>query len=364
MLGIGIVGLPNVGKSTLFNAITKAGALAANYPFATIDKNVGVVAVPDERLEALKKLYTTPTHVPPVVPTSVEFVDIAGLVKGAHQGEGLGNQFLANIREVAVIAHVVRCFNDPNIVHVSGEVDPLADIETIDTELGLSDIATLERRRDRLKRSAKSNKEDAALFELAGELLEHLETGSSARSFNGGEVPADFGLLTAKPVIYVCNVSEDDLADPDSNPYVQAVRERAARDAAEVVVISARIEQELSELPEDEAAEFLIELGLSESGLERLIHTGYRTLGLITYLTSGEKEVRAWTVRSGAKAPQAAGVIHTDFERGFIRAEVIQWHRLVEAGNLANARSKGWLRTEGKEYVVQDGDVIHFLFNV
>src|SRR5690625_2593651 len=363
MLGIGIVGLPNVGKSTLFNAITKAGALAANYPFATIDKNVGVVAVPDERLEALKELYTTPTHVPPVVPTSVEFVDIAGLVKGAHQGEGLGNQFLANIREVAVIAHVVRCFSDPNIVHVSGEVDPLADIETIDTELALADIATLERRRERLKRSARGNKDDAALYELAGQLLEHLETGSSARSFSG-EIPADFGLLTAKPVIYVCNVAEDDLLDPQASAHVRTVQEHAQAEGAETVVISARIEQELSELPEEEAAEFLSELGLKESGLERLIHTGYRTLGLITYLTSGEKEVRAWTVREGTRAPQAAGVIHTDFERGFIRAEVISWEKLVEAGNLANARSRGWLRTEGKDYVVQDGDVIHFLFNV
>lgn len=363
MLGIGIVGLPNVGKSTLFNAITKAGALAANYPFATIDKNVGVVAVPDDRLQALKELYTTPTHTPPVVPTSVEFVDIAGLVKGAHDGEGLGNQFLANIREVAVIAHVVRCFDDPDVVHVAGRVDPLEDISTIDTELALADIASLERRRERLKRSARGNKDDAALFELAGRLLEHLETGEPARS-SGLDIPADFGLLTAKPVIYVCNVADDQLADPAANEYVQAVSQHAARDGSETIVISARIEQELSELPEDEAREFLADLGLQESGLERLIHTGYRTLGLITYLTSGEKEVRAWTVREGTRAPQAAGVIHSDFERGFIRAEVIAWDRLVEAGNLAGARARGWLRTEGKEYVVQDGDVINFLFNV
>src|SRR5690625_37574 len=363
MLGIGIVGLPNVGKSTLFNAITKAGALAANYPFATIEKNVGVVAVPDARLDALKELYTTPTHVPPVIPTSVEFVDIAGLVKGAHQGEGLGNQFLANIREVAVIAHVVRCFADPNVVHVAGTVDPLADIETIDTELALADIASLERRQERLKRSARGNKDDAELLQLAEQLLAHLETGQAARTF-AGEVPAEFGLLTAKPVIYVCNAAEEDLADPQGSEHVQAVRRHAEAEGAEGVVISAQIEQELSELPDEEAAEFLAELGLSESGLERLIRTGYRTLGLSTYFTSGEKEVRAWTVREGTRAPQAAGVIHTDFERGFIRAEVIAWDRLVEAGNLANARSRGWLRTEGKDYVVRDGDVIHFLFNV
>lgn len=361
MLGIGIVGLPNVGKSTLFNAITKAGALAANYPFATIDKNVGVVAVPDPRIDALKDLYTKDGRVPPVVPTSVEFVDIAGLVKGAHQGEGLGNQFLANIREVAVIAHVVRCFEDPDVIHVAGKVDPLADIDTINTELTLSDIGTLERRMERLKRSAKSNRDDAELYELAGRLLRHLNDGGTARTF-GDEIPASLGLLTSKPVIYVCNVPEEDAAG--GNEHSAKVQELAAAEGAESVIISAQIEQEVSELPPEEATEFLEELGLSESGLERLIRTGYETLGLITFLTSGEKEVRAWTVVRGTRAPQAAGVIHTDFERGFIRAEVIGWDRLVEAGNLANARSKGWLRTEGKEYVVQDGDVIHFLFNV
>jgi GTP-binding protein YchF len=361
MLGIGIVGLPNVGKSTLFNAITQAGALAANYPFATIDKNVGVVPVPDERLTALKDLYTKPDHVPPVHPTTVEFIDIAGLVKGAHKGEGLGNQFLANIREVAVIAHVVRCFDDPDVIHVSGRVDPLADIETIETELALADLAALERRVERLRRSARSNKDDAELLEVAQRFLKELSDGRPAR-IAGLEAPAELGLLTAKPVIYVCNVAEGDVVD--GNEYVTAVREYAAGQGSETVVISAQIEQELSELPADEAAEFMQELGLQESGLERLIHTGYRTLGLITFLTSGEKEVRAWTVPIGCKAPQAAGVIHSDFERGFIRAEVIAWDRLIEAGSLANARSRGWLRTEGKEYVVQDGDVIHFLFNV
>ena len=361
MLGIGIVGLPNVGKSTLFNAITKAGVEAANYPFATIDKNVGVVAVPDERLEALKKLYTKGAKVPPVVPTTVEFVDIAGLVKGASQGEGLGNQFLANIREVSAIAHVVRCFDDPNVVHVAGEVDPLGDIETINTELALADLASLERRTDRLRRSAKSNKDDAEALAAAEAVLGALSQGVSARR-SGLELPADFNLLTAKPVIYVCNVSEDDVVD--GNSYVDQVRELAASEEAEVVVISAKIEGELGELGDEEALEFLHDLGLSEPGLNRLIRKGYDVLELLTFLTAGEKEVRAWTVTKGAKAPQAAGEIHTDFERGFIRAEVIAWDKLVEAGGVPQAKAKGWVRTEGKEYRVQDGDVMNFLFNV
>lgn len=361
MLGIGIVGLPNVGKSTLFNAITKAQVEAANYPFATIDKNVGVVPVPDERLEALKKLYIKGDKVPPVVPTTVEFVDIAGLVKGASQGEGLGNQFLANIREVSAIAHVVRCFEDPNIIHVSGSVDPLRDIDTINTELALADIGGLEKRIDKLRRSAKGNKEDAALLEAASALMEKLSQGIPAR-LTGLEVPDDFNLLTAKPVIYVCNVAEADVVK--GNALVEKVSELAKQEGSQVVVISARIEQELGELPDEEAKVFLEDLGLTEPGLSRLIRKGYTVLNLISYLTAGEKEVRAWTVRRGAKAPEAAGVIHSDFEKGFIRAEVIGWDKLVEAGSIPNARSKGWLRTEGKEYIVQDGDVMNFLFNV
>ncbi len=361
MLGIGIVGLPNVGKSTLFNAITRAGVEAANYPFATIDKNVGVVAVPDARLDALQALYVKGDRVPPIVPTSVEFVDIAGLVKGASRGEGLGNQFLANIREVAAVAHVVRCFDDPNVVHVAGEVSPASDIETIRTELALADIATLEKRIDKLRRSAKGSAEDATVLAAAEAVLASLEEGVPARA-SGHDLPAEFNLLTSKPVIYVCNVSEDAL--PDGNAFVDEVRAVAAAEGADVVVISARIEEELTELGEDEARAFLTDMGLAEPGLDRLVKVGYHTLGLITFLTAGEKEVRAWTVRRGARAPEAAGVIHTDFQRGFIRAEVIAWDKLVEAGTIAAARSRGWLRTEGKDYVVQDGDVMHFLFNV
>jgi len=361
MLGIGIVGLPNVGKSTLFNAITKARVEAANYPFATIDKNIGVVAVPDARLEALQRLYVKGERVPPIVPTSVEFVDIAGLVKGASRGEGLGNQFLANIREVAAIAHVVRCFDDPNVVHVSGAVSPTEDVETVRTELALADIATLEKRLEKLRRSAKGNAEDAALLPGLEAVLAGLSEGVPARA-SGVALPADLNLLTAKPVIYVCNVAEEAL--PDGNAYVDEVRAVAAQEGADVVVISARIESELTELGADEALAFLADMGLERPGLERLIAVGYHTLGLITFLTAGEKEIRAWTVRRGALAPEAAGVIHSDFERGFIRAEVIEWHRLVEAGSIAAARSRGWLRTEGKDYVVEDGDVMHFLFNV
>lgn len=361
MLGIGIVGLPNVGKSTLFNAITRASVEAANYPFATIDKNVGVVAVPDERLEKLQALYAKPDRKPQIIPTSVEFVDIAGLVKGASAGEGLGNQFLAHIREVAVIAHVVRCFEDENVVHVSGAVDPISDIETINTELLLADIATLERRMERLKRSARGNADDAETYAAAERLLAQLSDGTLARHIDD-EAVQQFQLLTGKPVIYVCNVSESDAIT--GNAFSNKVQEYAKQEGAEVILISARIEEELSQLEPEEAEEFLGELGLDQSGLNRLIQTGYRTLGLITYFTAGQKETRAWTVRTGTKAPAAAGEIHTDFERGFIRAEVVHYDDLIGANGMAGARAAGRLRVEGKEYVVVDGDVIHFLFNV
>ena len=332
---LGIVGLPNVGKSTLFNSLTKAGAESANYPFCTIDPNVGVVAVPDERLKLLGDMY----HSKKVTPAVIEFVDIAGLVKGASKGEGLGNQFLANIREVDAIVHVVRCFEDPNVVHVDGSVDPARDIETINLELIFSDIEILD-----------------------GQLAKTFEVGDDE---DDQEWFASYNLLTAKPVIYAANVSEDDLADDGANnPHVANVRKLAAEEGSEVFVICAQIEQEIAELDDDEKAMFLEDLGLKQSGLEKLIKASYSLLGLLSYLTAGEDETRAWTIKKGTKAPQAAGKIHTDFERGFIRAEVVNYKDLLECGSLAAAREKGLVGLEGKEYVVQDGDVILFRFNV
>jgi len=364
-LGIGIVGLPNVGKSTLFNAITQAGAVAANFPFATIDKNVGMVAVPDERLPALQKIFAKGERTPVIIPTTVEFVDIAGLVKGAHKGEGLGNQFLSHIREVDAIAHVVRCFEDDQIIHVDGKVDPISDIETINLELILADLNTLERRLDRLKKSSKGNKdpETLAQVDLAEQILALLAAGKPARSQTYDmPIPKDFGLLTHKPVIYVANVAEEDLAS--GNQLVDQVRKYAEQEGSETIQISAQIECELAALSEAEAQDFLQELGVQEPGLNRLIQSGYKTLGLITFITAGEKEIHAWTVPAGSKAPQAAGKIHTDFEQGFIRAEVISTAHMLEARSYPEARTKGWVKTEGKEYIVQDGDIINVLFNV
>ena len=363
---LGIVGLPNVGKSTLFNSLTKAGAQAANFPFCTIDPNVGIVPVPDERLKLLGDFYNSKK----VTPATVEFVDIAGLVKGASKGEGLGNQFLANIREVDAIVHVVRCFDDSNVVHVEGSIDPLRDIETIDLELIFADLEVLERRMSKTGKSARMDKDAGREFAMQERLKKHLEDGSDAITFeleNEDEEKwfNEYNLLTAKPVIYAANVAEDDLADDgESSEYVKAVREYAAKTNSEVFVISAEIEAELSELDDDEKAEFLESLGLKESGLDRLIQASYRTLGLMSFLTSGEDETRAWTIKIGTKAPQAAGKIHTDFERGFIKAEVINYKELLESGSYAKAREKGLVRVEGKEYVVKDGDVILFRFNV
>ena len=363
---LGIVGLPNVGKSTLFNSLTKAGAESANYPFCTIDPNVGVVTVPDESLKLLGDFY----HSKKVTPAVIEFVDIAGLVKGASKGEGLGNQFLANIREVDAIVHVVRCFEDPNVIHVDGSIDPLRDIETINLELIFSDIEILERRIAKVTKTARMDKEAAKELTFLEKVKAHLEEGQLAITLETENEDEDawlatYNLLTAKPVIYAANVAEDDIADDGANnQYVQAVREYAAKQNSEVFVICAQIEEEISELDDDEKKMFLDDLGLKESGLDKLIAASYRLLGLISYLTSGEDETRAWTIKVGTKAPQAAGKIHTDFERGFIKAEVVNYQDLLDCGSYAGAREKGLVRMEGKDYIVRDGDVILFRFNV
>ena len=363
---LGIVGLPNVGKSTLFNSLTKAGAESANYPFCTIDPNVGVVAVPDPRLKLLADLYDSAK----ITPAVIEFVDIAGLVKGASKGEGLGNQFLSNIREVDAIVHVVRCFEDSNVIHVDGSVNPLRDIETINLELIFSDMEILERRIAKTSKSAFNDKSLAKEVELLKSMKDFLEEGNLARSFPCEEEDDlaflnSLNLLTWKPVIFAANVSEEDLPDDgQSNAYVKEVRQFAQENDCQVFVICAQIEQEIAELEDDEKAMFLEDLGLKESGLEKLIKASYSLLGLLSFLTSGEDETRAWTIKKGTKAPQAAGKIHSDFERGFIRAEVVNYQDLLDCKAYAAAREKGLVRLEGKDYVVQDGDVILFRFNV
>jgi hypothetical protein len=363
MLRAGIVGLPNVGKSTLFNAlVANAKAQAANFPFCTIEPNVGVVAVPDERLQVLAKISESAE----IVPTRVEFVDIAGLVKGASKGEGLGNQFLANIREVDAIVHVVRCFEDDDIIHVSGSIDPLRDIEVINLELALADLSQIERRIERTRKAARSSKEGQAELETLERLAAALNEGKSARQVPLNEEEEvwikPLGLLTRKPIIYAANVSEDDLAE--GNSWVDQVRTLATQENAQVVVVSAQVEAELIELPEEERADFLASLDVEEGGLKSLIRATYELLGLRTYFTTGPKETRAWTIQAGMLAPQAAGVIHSDFERGFIRAETVAYQDLVTNGSMSAAKEKGLVRSEGKEYVVQEGDVLLFRFNV
>lgn len=360
---LGIVGLPNVGKSTLFNSLTKAGAESANYPFCTIDPNIGIVTVPDERLDRLSEM----NHSKKIIPATIEFVDIAGLVKGASKGEGLGNQFLSHIREVDAIVHVVRCFEDENIVHVDGTIDPLRDIETINLELVFADMEMVERRMQKTARGKKTN--DKALMAedvFLKRLYEHLEAGNAARSLtmDDEEIPFmdELHLLTKKPVLYAANVAEEDAAE--GNDAVNRVRDLAKTEDAEVFVVCAAVEKEIADLDDADRQDFLEALGLTESGLDRLIAASYRLLGLISYITAGEKETRAWTIKAGTKAPQAAGKIHSDFERGFIRAEVIAYDDMIAAGSRNAAKEAGKIRLEGKEYIVQDGDIIEFLFNV
>ena len=362
---LGIVGLPNVGKSTLFNAITKAGAQSANYPFCTIEPNVGIVDVPDKRLDVLAKMYDPEK----ITPAFIEFVDIAGLVKGASRGEGLGNKFLSHIREVDAIIHVVRCFDDTEIVHVDGSVDPVRDIETINLELIFADLETVDKRFERLGKLLKTGeKKYAQEAEVLKRLKETLEAGKPARALelsdDEAELIRDMSLLTQKKVIYAANMSEDGIADAENNEYLKRVREFAAAENSSVLPISARIEEEISTLDDDEREMFLSEMGLEASGLDRLVEKSYDLLGLISYLTAGPKEVRAWTIKKGTRAPQAAGKIHSDFEKGFMRAEVVSYDDLLECGSQLAAKEKGLVRSEGKEYVMQDGDVVVFRFNV
>ncbi|MBR6218389.1 MAG: redox-regulated ATPase YchF, partial [Eubacterium sp.] len=361
------VGLPNVGKSTLFNSLTKAGALAANYPFATIDPNVGIVTVPDKRLDVLTKMYNSAKTTPAVI----EFVDIAGLVKGASKGEGLGNQFLSNIRECDAIVHVVRCFDDTDVVHVEGSIDPIRDIETINIELIFSDLEVLERRMAKTVKLSRNDKMAAKEYEFQEKLKKHLEADQPVRTFEMSDDDDEkawlheYSLLTTLPVIFAANVAEDDMADEGaSNDYVKRVREYAAETKCEVFTVCAKMEEEISELDDAERTEYLEALGLTEAGLDKLIRASYSLLGLISYLTAGETESRAWTIKKGTKAPQAAGKIHSDFERGFIKAEVVSYDDLINSGSMVAAKEKGLVRQEGKEYVVQDGDVVLFKFNV